>query len=348
VSEERERARVRVRIGVVGAGFMGRSYARIVNAQPAAELIGVADINGDAAVAVGADLGAPAFPDAAALLDAAQPDGLIVATAEDAHMGPATAALERGVGVLVEKPIAATLADAEAIVAAADRSGATLMVGHLLRFDARYALVQEQVAAGAVGQPLIAYARRHNGKAAQDRLRGRCSLPLFLGVHDYDALRWILASEVISVVARERRGFLAADGFPVEDASVALLGFADGTLATVDQAWILPHGHPAGYDQRLEINGTAGRVELVGHESGVSLATDDRVSWPDAHLWPTVHGRVSGALERETLHFLDCLRTGSPPLVSGADGVAALRIALAVEEAARTGREVRLDAGAAA
>lgn len=333
----------RVRIGVVGAGFMGRSYARIVAAHPGAELAGVADIAAEAARAAAEPLGAATYGDTAGLLAGERLDGLIVATAEDAHRGPCVLALVQGVGVLVEKPIAATLADGRAIVEAAAETGATLLVGQLLRFDVRYALLREAVQAGRIGQPLIAYARRHNGKAAQLRLKGRSSLPLFLGVHDYDVLRWVLGSEVVSVVARERRGFLSGEGYPVEDASVALLTFADGTLATVDEAWVLPTGHAAGYDQRLEINGSAGRLELVGHESGLSVTTEERMEWPDAQLWPTVHGRVSGALEREVHHFVDCLRGEASPLATGDDGIAAVRIALAVEEAARSGREVRLD-----
>ena len=88
------------------------------------------------------------------------------------------------------------------------------------------------------------YARRLNGIAAQDRLHGRCSLPLFLGVHDYDIVRWVAGSEVTEVVARARQGFLAGLGANVEDASVALLTLANGVLATVEEGWILP-GYPS-------------------------------------------------------------------------------------------------------
>jgi predicted dehydrogenase len=110
----------------------------------------------------------------------------------------------------------------------------------------------------------------------------------------------------------------------------------------VEEGWVLPDGHPTGFDQRLEVNGTTGRIELVGHYGGVVVMSDQRESWPDTALWPTVHGRVTGALERETDHFIECLRTGRQPLVTGEDGLAAVRIALAVEESARTGQAVGL------
>ncbi|MGH3991426.1 MAG: Gfo/Idh/MocA family protein, partial [Pseudonocardiaceae bacterium] len=310
----------RVRIGVVGAGYMGRTYARIVRAHPLADLVGIADLNRPVAEQAAADLGVAAYASAAELLDAQPVDGLIVATVEVDHLEPCRSAFAAGAGVLVEKPIATTIADAEQIIAAAERAGRPLLVGHVLRFDARYAQLQEIVRTGGIGEPLTIYARRLNGIAAQDRLRGRCSLPLFLGVHDYDVVRWVTGSEVTEVVARARTGFLAGLGFDVEDASVALLTLANGVLATIEEGWILPATHPAGFDQRLDVNGTAGRVELVGHEAGLSVMGAERYSWPDTQLWPTVNGEVVGALRRETWHFVDVLRGSEEPLVSGADG----------------------------
>ena len=332
----------RVRIGVVGAGYMGRMYAGIVRAHPLAELVGIADLNQEVAARAAAELGVDAYASADELLKADAPDGLIVATVEHEHRGPAEAAFAAGAGVLVEKPLATTIDDAEQMIAAAERAGRPLLTGHVLRFDARYAQLREIVHAGGIGEPLTIYARRLNGIAAQDRLHGRCSLPLFLGVHDYDIVRWVAGSEVTEVVARARRGHLAGLGSDVEDANVALLTLVNNVLATVEEGWILPGTHPAGFDQRLDVNGSAGRVELVGHEAGLSVMSAERYSWPDTQLWPTVHGKTVGALRRQTWHFVDVLRGNEEPLVSGADGLAALRIALAVEESARTGATVRL------
>ncbi|MFN8591079.1 MAG: Gfo/Idh/MocA family oxidoreductase [Thermomicrobiales bacterium] len=331
-----------MRIGIVGAGFMGRSYAQIINAHPLVELAGVADVNRETAAKVADTLGVPAFRGIEEMIAAGPLDGAIVATSEDAHREPCLAAFAAGAGVLVEKPLTTTIADAEAIIAAAEAAGKPLLVGHVLHFDARYAQLADAVRAGAIGEPLTIYARRLNGIAAQDRLQGRCPLTLFLGVHDYDVARWVAGSEVTEVVARERRGFLASRGAEVEDAVIALLTFANGVLATIEEGWILPNSHPTGFDQRLDVNGSTGRIELVGHESGVVVMDEDRLSWPDTQLWPTIHGEVEGALRRETWHFIDCLYGKATPMVTGADGLAALRIALAVAQSARTGEAVRL------
>jgi predicted dehydrogenase len=321
---------------------MGRTYARIVHAHPLAELVGIADVNVPVAKHVAAALETTPYASAAELLAAGRVDGLIVDTVEDEHLEPCRAAFAAGAGVLVEKPLATTVEEGEQIIAAAERARRPLLVGHVLRFDARYARLEEIVRSGGVGEPLTIFARRLNGIAAQDRLRGRCSLPLFLGVHDYDIVRWVAKSEVVEVVARARHGFLAGLGADVDDANIAILTLANGALATVETGWILPATHPAGFDQRLDVSGSAGRVELVGHETGLSVMGAERYSWPDTQLWPDVRGEVVGALRRETWHFVDVLRGGEEPLLSGVDGLAAVGIALAVEESARTGMAVRL------
>jgi predicted dehydrogenase len=317
-------------------------YAGIVRAHPLAELVGIADLNEEVATRAAAEFGVAAYPSAETLLASQPTDGLIVATVESDHRAPAEAAFAAGAGVLVEKPLATTIADAEQMIAASERVKKPLLTGHVLRFDARYAQLREIVHSGRIGEPLTIYARRLNGIAAQDRLHGRCSLPLFLGVHDYDIVRWVAGSEVTEVVARARQGFLAGLGSEVEDANVSLLTLANDVLATVEEGWILPGTHPAGFDQRFDVNGSAGRVELVGHEAGLSVMSAERYSWPDTQLWPTVHGETVGALRRQTWHFVDVLRGIEEPLVSGTEGLAALRIALAAEESARTGVAVRL------
>lgn len=337
-----ERIPIMIRVGVAGAGFMGRSFAKIVHDHPGATLAGVADLDFGLAERVASDLGAPSFSSAESMIEEGRLDGLIVATVEHAHVGPCVAALERGIAVLVEKPLATTLADSQAIINAAERANALLTVGHVLRFDNRYATLREQVASGAIGDPLTLYARRLNGSAGQPRLGGRVSLPMFLGVHDYDIVRWVAGSEPVEVVARERRGFLSGLGYPVEDSIVSLITFANGALATVELGWVLPDGHPTGFDQRLDVNGSAGRLELVGHYAGLTQMDGTHATWPDTALWPTVHGRIVGALEKETQHFIDCIRLQAPSIVTPHDGMVAVQMALASLESAASGKPVLL------
>ena len=108
----------RIRIGVVGAGYMGTNFARLIQAHPLCDLAGIADLNPEVAARASESLGCAAFDSAEALLGSGQIDGLVVTTVEDQHVGPCLAAFAQGAGVLVEKPLATTVADAEAIIAA--------------------------------------------------------------------------------------------------------------------------------------------------------------------------------------------------------------------------------------
>jgi myo-inositol 2-dehydrogenase/D-chiro-inositol 1-dehydrogenase len=324
---------------------MGQRYARIASEHPSTGLTAIVDLNLDLATRTASEFGGTAYQSVETALQESRADAIVVATSEDSHVEPCVLALEAGVAVLVEKPLSSTINAARKILDAADKSPAPLMMGHLLRFDGRYAALRNAVETGELGSPLTATARRLNTIGAQERLQGRSTLPVFLGVHDFDLLRWILRDEVVEVSATAREGHLRGLGYAVEDAVFATLRFARGTLALVELGWILPAGHPSGFDQRLEITGTEGWASVDGVFSGFSLASADRLRWPDTTIAPIIGGSVGGTLERSFSAFVDTILTQSPPPITGQDGLKALEIALAVQEAATTGRKLHLSSG---
>ncbi len=332
----------RLRVGVVGAGYMGGRHARIYAGMPDVELVAVCDAREPVARELAEATGARARTELGQLLAEDRVDAVSVCTPDDAHLDACVAAARAGAHVLVEKPIATTLRDAEAIIDAAERAGVVLLVGHCLRFDPRYDHARTAVAAGELGEVQTISTRRSNTVAAQDRLGGRCSLPLFLGIHDYDVLRWLLGSEVERVTAESKWGLLRGLGYPVEDANGALLRFANGALGIAELNWVLPRGFPAGGDHRADIVGSAGSLSVATLETGLRQSNQERsvlVDWGSA---PIVQGQAGGMFANELRHFVDCIRRGSTPAVSPADALAALRIALAVERAAATGDAVSL------
>src|SRR5262249_27391407 len=217
-----------VRVAVIGAGYMGERHARIYAGMPDVELVAVCDVREAAVEDLAARTGAVAYADFRTLLRRDDLDAVSVCTPDALHREPCELAARAGRHVLVEKPIATTLADADAIVETATRTGATLLVGHCLRFDPRYDQARQAVERGELGLLQTIYTRRANTVAAQDRLAGRCTLPLFLGVHDYDVMRWLTGSDVERVTAESKWGLLREQGFPVEDANCALLRFRSG------------------------------------------------------------------------------------------------------------------------
>jgi len=329
-----------IRVAVIGAGFMGERHARIYAGMPDVELVAVCDVREAAARELAARTGAAAYSDYRALLGRDDVDAVSVCTPDGLHREPCELALRAGRHVLVEKPIATAVADAEAIVEAASRTGAILLVGHCLRFDPRYDQACQAAARGELGAIQTIYTRRANTVAAQDRLGGRCSLPLFLGVHDYDVMRWLVGGEVERVTAESKWGLLRDQGFPVEDANCALLRFSTGALGIAELSWILPRGFPASGDHRLDLVGSAGSLSIATLETGLRRADGQRAVQVDTASAPSVQGHPGGMFYFELRHFVDCVRGRATPAVTPHDAVMALRIALAVERAASTGAPV--------
>ena len=165
---------------------------------------------------------------------------------------------------------------------------------------------------------------------------------MFLGVHDYDVVRWYTGQEVDRVSAEVRYGVLRAEGQDVEDSAWALLHFAGGAIGCVDSCWVLPPSHP-GFEQRLEVIGTRGSLTLEAGYQGLLISGPSGTRYLDNGLWPRVHGRRGGALAGEWDHFLTCIREGRTPLITVDDGLAAVRIATAVQQAADSHQVVHLD-----
>src|SRR6266545_5250537 len=138
-----------VKLGVVGVGRMGQLYARIAAELPATELVAVCGQRPEPVAEVAGRLGVPSYAGGAyrqMLAEHPEIDAVVVATPEWLHLEPALAAIDAGKHLLVEKPIASTVEDAQRIVDAAEAAGVTLMVCHQLRFDPRYALAKEALA----------------------------------------------------------------------------------------------------------------------------------------------------------------------------------------------------------
>ena len=207
----------RVRIGVIGAGHFGRYHALKVAASDRAELAGIHDVDTERARTVGWETGAPELP-LEALLNAS--DAVIVAAPADAHHDLASRALRAGKHVLVEKPIASTLEQADDLAALASASGLVLQVGHLERFSAAYQELTRHAKA-----PLYIEAVR----IAPFKPRGTdVSVILDLMIHDLDLVLALIDSPIESVDAVG-----AAVASPHEDIANTRLRFTSGAVATV-------------------------------------------------------------------------------------------------------------------
>ena len=335
-------SRVPLGVGVIGMGFMGKAFAQICSQVWEANLVGVSDVVEEAGRSAAEAFNVPFYADYHDLIRRPDLQAVIIATPEFAHVEPTVAALEAGKGVLVEKPIADTVADAQKILAVQKKTKGVVLVGHVQRFNSQYALAKQQVDEGKIGAVQYVQTRKLNGRGAQDRLKGRSSLPMFLGVHDYDIVNWFAGSAPARVYAESQSVVLKGMGYDVEDTNMALITFKNGVLAACETGWILPPGHPNSSDHRLWIQGTDGRIDIEIMNQGMMVATNERTNFVGISFLPRVGGEIRGYFIDEVKHFLACVRDGKEPIITPEEAVTAVKIAEAVAVSARTHLPVAL------
>ncbi|MDR3537737.1 MAG: Gfo/Idh/MocA family oxidoreductase [Acetobacteraceae bacterium] len=302
----------RLRIGIAGAGHFGRYHALKAAASERARLVGVFDPDTERAKTVGWEAGVPemAFEPLLAGIDA-----LIVAAPAEAHHALAAAALRAGKHVLVEKPIAATLEQADELAALATERRLVLQVGHLERFSAAFRALE-----GRAGAPLYIEATR----IAPFKPRGTdVSVILDLMIHDLDLVLALVDSPIESVDAVG-----APVASPREDIANARIRFENGAVATITASRISPRTERRmrifAQDAYLAVDFAARKLTVIGRERGLPVPgvagfRMEEVSWKD-----------HDSLAAEHAAFVASALDGSPVLVDAAAGRRALAAALAV------------------
>jgi predicted dehydrogenase len=325
---------------VIGLGMMGQRHARLWAELAGTSLISVYDVVPERAAELAAAYGAKAAGSLQEALAAPGVDLVSVCTDDGSHVAPCVAAAQAGKHVLVEKPLAVSVADADAIIAACRAAGVVLMVGHVVRFDPRYQVGRQAIADGEVGDVIHVYGRRNNVLSSAQRVGGRTSVAFFLGSHDLDLMRWYVGAEAVRVYAESSRKALVDLG--TDDTIYTLLKYDNGAVGCLETSWAIPEGVPNTLDARLEVVGTKGRVSVrVGDES-LEVSSHDRARRPDIAYGPTFDGLQHGALRTQLEHFADCVRTGREPLVTPADARAAVELCAAIHQSLDTGAPVVL------
>jgi predicted dehydrogenase len=327
-------------IAVIGVGNMGSRYANILADSPWAGLVAVADSDERRMSEISAQWGVHGYTDYRAMLEGEKDiEAVAICTPDGLHTEPALLAASMGKHIMVEKPLATTVSDGERMIRAAADAHVKLMVGHALRFDPRHIQAQQAIRSGVIGEPMHVFCRRNDTAASGQVWRKRSTPVFFLGIHDVDIMRWMMNSEVVRVCAE---GKSIEPGGPVGQDSVgAVLRFASGSFGILEVSWLLPPSMGRS-DLRLEVLGTKGAVFVQMYDRGLEVHSPEGLVRPDTILMPSVREHITGILRDEVYHFLECVLQDRQPAVSGEDGLAALKIALALTESLHTGMPVEL------
>ncbi|MFT7474821.1 MAG: putative dehydrogenase [Verrucomicrobiales bacterium] len=359
---EARKNRREVGLAVVGSGRIGSFRARLAAQHPAVSFIAVADANEEAAKklaeSVDADLCSTSNTE---IIGHPSVTAVVVATSEGEHRAPVIEALRLGKDVLVEKPIALTLGDADAILEAAAESTGQLRVGYSRRFRKRYHVAKEQIVQDRLGRLLGATARVYNSRSQALAMLGRNpdATPVVDALTYYvDLMNWFFEGQrVVEVSAIGQRGVLEEAGHQTDDLTWAMLRYDSGAALSLGVCYALPEKYPA--------LGHAARVELIGSDGVVLIDDDhtDQVMYSNKgipHVYLPDHevnavflssgtpgdwalGEFIGPLAAETRSWLDHLSMGTPcNLALPETARHTLEITLAIERAAASSSIITL------
>lgn len=339
----------KTRIAIAGAGVIGRRHAAAVRASASAELSAIADPSDEARV-FARNLGVRWFASLEAMIEAGVADGAILATPNQLHVAGGLACVKAGLPALVEKPLATDVASAAGLVAAAEKAGVPLLVGHHRRHNPLVRKAAEIVASGRLGTIATFQVQTWLMKpddyfdTAWRRQKG--AGPVYLNlIHDIDLMRH-LCGDIVSVCAMEAN---AIRGNEVEDTAAILLRVASGALGTLNLTDTVPA--PWSWELTARENpaypSTAENCYWIGGTQA-SLALPSLTVWanPDKRSWwePITATRVpfgfDDPLVCQAEQFAAVIRGEEAPLVSGRDGLKALEVIEAIKQSAAEGRTV--------
>ncbi|WP_175060124.1 UDP-N-acetylglucosamine 3-dehydrogenase [Thermococcus sp. 2319x1] len=310
-----------LRVGVVGVGNMGFHHARIYSElarEGKVELVGVADANFERAKAVAEKFRTRAFADYRELVN--DVDAVSIAVPTSLHKQVALEFIENGVHVLVEKPIAESIESAQEIIKAAKNRGVVLMVGHVERFNPAVLKLKEVLDEGLIGKIVTLTAKRVGPLPPQIKDVG---VIVDLAVHDIDVMSFLLGDKVKSVYARAGS---AKNPLELEDYAIIMLNFGDVT-GVVETNWLTPHKV-----RKLTAVGTGGIAELDYITQKLLIYNEEWIKEAKVDF--------REPLRNELEHFVECIEKGVKPLVSGEEGLHALKVAIKALESAKSARIV--------
>jgi len=331
-----------VRIGIVGAGGIAQRHVEGLMALKAATITAVVDVRPERAAQLAQKAGAAACSALDDCLD--QVDLVYVTTPPSLHCSLAVAAMEAGKHVVVEKPLASTLEDGEAMVGTARRSGVKLMTAFNMRFRPGFRRLKETLDSGKLGTPISMWSQRLGiGVGTGENWRTTpgllCGMSIESLSHDIDLVHWLLG-DIVQVAAQVRESRSDLPGF--DDNASIVFGLANGAMAALHASW----SSHIPYNTR-GIVGEHGTAIVTGR--GLWDLTTFHLKTADMEYEQieVLNDRLDmNSYREESRHFVECVADDKPPAITGEDGLRALRVSHAILAAQQNGQTIVLAADA--
>jgi len=313
----------KLKIAVIGAGFWGRNHIRVLSELPQAELVAVCDINKQRAEMIAKKYNIKSYASSGELYREEQFDAVSICVWSTELFPKSLEALNAGKHVFVEKPMASRVAEAEKMLETAKSEGLHLTVGFIERFNPAVRRLKNSIREGKIGQPVSATGKRVS--KWPERI-GDVGVVKDTAIHDIDLMRYIFEEDPVTVYARAGR--LRHKRF--EDYAQVMLAFPDGKSAFLEANWLTPYKV-----RRLTITGSEAIITVDYITQEITIETSSETLIP-RYRWEE-------PLKLELQHFVDSVLNNDNPIVTGLDGVKALKIAEAILESAEKNSLIELD-----
>ncbi|WP_293860788.1 inositol 2-dehydrogenase [uncultured Alsobacter sp.] len=327
-----------LRVGLLGAGRIGKIHGGNVAAHAGATLVAVADAVPAAAESLAAATGAKVASIDAIIADKAI-DAVVICTPTDMHADQIEAAAKAGKAVFCEKPVDLSSDRIRACLAVVKAAGTPLMIGFNRRFDPNFATLQKRLAAGDAGNiEIVTVISRDPGPPPVDYVKRSGGLFRDMMIHDLDMARFLLGEEPVEVHAVGSSLVDPAIGQAGDvDTAAVMLKTASGKIAQISNSRRATYG----YDQRIEVHGSKGMLRAGNvHETTVELATAG--GFTAAPVQNFFLERYAAAYRAELDAFVTAVNKGTAPNPSGEDGLKAQMLADAATQSAQTGQTVKV------
>src|ERR1700693_2277227 len=264
----------RLRIGVIGLGWVGEIHCDAIAGIPDLELAALCTRTPERLAALAAKFGVEKtyrnYHDTLANPDT---DAVSIVTMWDQHTEPAVAALAAGKHVFLEKPIASTVADCRKIVAAAKTAKGILQVGHICRFNPRYRAAKQAIAEGRIGRIVSMASRRNIPAAWTPTILNKIGPIVGDAIHDTDLMLWFTGDRIVSAYAQT----VDVRGLKYPDIGQTMYRFAGGATATLETVWCMPERTPFDIDERMSIIGTEGFIHVQDTFPNLGIVSSDKL-----------------------------------------------------------------------
>jgi len=339
----------RINVAVIGAGWVGGIRINACASSPLVNELHIAEINPDRTKKIADNCNATSFTtNWKNLIDNESIDAIIIASTPESERFPIVrAALKAKKHVMIEKPIAPTLREADEVIKLIEVNNLKFTIGYTRRFDPKYAFINKSLKSGKLGQPVTCLISRNITREIGNKIKSRSKMsPAAMGgTHSIDFLLWCLQPRLPVKVYSQQAGKLFNKISETPDHQWIIVTMDDGTTITAGSGWVLPLGHPQYSQSWIEVIGTEGSLTVDDTHREVSINTTKHgIRYPLSSMpGEQVDHVFAGAMVDETLHFLDAVANDNPVLATAQEARLVMEVTIAADLSAKRGEAIYLN-----